>query len=69
MLRDLCGESSAGSELLDFAAAGFQQREKAIRSTHVARADDDQIRLAAEEIGVDFREPVPIAHVDQASGQ
>ena len=25
--------------------------------------------VAAEEIGVDFREPVLIAHVDQASGQ
>jgi len=33
-----------GQKLLDFAAAGFQQREKAIRSTHVARADDDEIR-------------------------
>ena len=58
-----------GSELLDLAAAGFQQGEKTIRAGHVTRADHDEIRLAAAEITIDFRKPVLVARVDQASGQ
>src|SRR5262249_9525265 len=55
------------SELLDGAAASFQQCEKAVGSTDVAGADNHEISLPAAKKAVDFRKPVLVAHINEAS--
>jgi hypothetical protein len=66
-----CAEDSAHytSKLLDFAATRLQQREKAIWSAHVSRANDNEIGLSAAKITIDLRKPVAVACIDKASGQ
>src|SRR5256885_7430224 len=56
-------------QLLDLVTARSQQCEQTIGPTHVTRANDHKIRLAAAQVLFNFRKPAMIPHVDKASAQ